>query len=273
LALAKAGFILAVKPVAALRPHEEIIHSHVEGLKADIMREGVQKDPIIIDHDTLTVLDGMHRLAAFQSLGCENAVCCSVEYSSSTVSLGRWARIYTLSGGDALSEALEVADLRRRVTLAQAFEALDDRQSGLAVLTENAAYLPETPLDMGQATDMVLALDRMSEERGWKRRFVPEDDIDVPLQTERNFVVLLRKLRKEDVVNAARSGKLFPCKTSMHVIDPRPVAVNFPVKELNEATGATLRKRLEGRTERLLPPGAEYEGRRYKERLLLLNQD
>jgi len=58
----------------------------------------------------------------------------------------------------------------------------------------------------------------------------------------------------------------------MHVIDPRPVAVNFPMAELSGATSASLRKRLEGIREQLLPPGSTYEGRRYKERLLLLNQ-
>ncbi|MDG6898766.1 MAG: hypothetical protein JRN24_03400, partial [Nitrososphaerota archaeon] len=62
------------------------------------------------------------------------------------------------------------------------------------------------------------------------------------------------------------------CKTSMHLIDPRPVAVDFPVAELNEATSRSLEERLRGRGERLLPADSVYEGRRYKERLLLLNQ-
>jgi hypothetical protein len=59
----------------------------------------------------------------------------------------------------------------------------------------------------------------------------------------------------------------------MHLIDPRPVAVNFPVEDLNDATSASLRKLLEGRREYLLPSDSLYEGRRYKERLLLLNQE
>jgi ParB-like chromosome segregation protein Spo0J len=87
MALAKAGFTLAVKPVSTLRPHEEVIPSHVEGLAAEMKRDGVQKDPIIVDGDTMTVLDGMHRLAAFVSLGVENAVCCSVDYSSPAVKI------------------------------------------------------------------------------------------------------------------------------------------------------------------------------------------
>ena len=273
MALAKAGFTLGVKPVSALRPHEETIASHVKGLSAEMKRDGVQKDPIIIDIESLTVLDGMHRLAAFISLEVENAVCCSVDYASTAVRLGRWARVYTLPNVVSLPEILRQSELTLRSTLAQAFDALEGRDKGLALLTPSSAYLPEGSMDLGLAMETIGGFDRMAEEGGWKREFVPEDDVDVPLQSDRNIVLLVRKLRKDDVVNSAKSGRLFPCKTSMHVIDPRPVAVNFPIADLDGATSASLRKRLEGRHEQVLPPGSIYEGRRYKESLLLLNQD
>jgi hypothetical protein len=272
MALAKAGFMLGVKPVSTLRPHEETIPSHVRGIAAEMSRDGVQKDPIIVDQDSLTVLDGMHRLAAFNELGVENAVCCAVDYASAAVKIGRWARVYTLPPGHAMSEILEQSGLTRRSTLAQAFDALEGRDMGLALLTPDFAYLPEGNLELGRAMKVMLDFDRMAVERGWKRDFVSQDEVDVPLQSERSIVLLVRKLRKDDVVDAAKSGRLFPCKTSMHIIDPRPVAVNFPMAELGNATSASLRKRLEGLHEQLLPPNSLYEGRRYKERLLLLNQ-
>ena len=273
MALAKAGFTLGVKPVSALRPHEETIPSHVQGLAAEMKKDGVQKDPIIIDIESLTVLDGMHRLAAFISLGLENAVCCAVDYASPSVRLGRWARVYTLPNGFPLPQLLSQSGLTKRSTLAQAFDALEGRDRGLALLTPDSGYLPEGGLDLTSAMETILDFDRRAVEGGWKREFVPEDDVDVPLQSERNIVLLVRKIRKDDVVNSAKSGRLFPCKTSMHMIDPRPVAVDFPLGELGGATSASLRKRLEGGHEQLLPPGSIYEGRRYKERLLVLNEE
>ena len=272
MALAKAGFTLGVKPVSALRPHEETIPSHVQGIAAEMKKDGVQKDPIIIDLDSLTVLDGMHRLAAFSMLDVENAVCCSVDYASPAIKVGRWARVYTIPKGFALQDTLRQTGLTRRSTLAQAFDALEGRDIGLALLRPDSAYLPEGNLDLNRAMESMLDFDRMSEAGGWKREFMPEDDVDVPLQSERSLVLLVRKLRKDDVVNSAKSGRLFPCKTSMHFIDPRPVAVNFPMDDLGNATSASLRKRLDSIHEQLLPPGSLYEGRRYKERLLVLNQ-
>ena len=263
---------MGIRPVSTLRPHEETMSSHVEGLAAEMRREGIQKDPIIIDGDSATVLDGMHRLAAFARLGVDNAVCCAVEYSSKSVSLGRWARVYVLPVGHSVPDFLEPEGVAKRTTLAEAFDALERKETALAAFTAGSAYLPDHSLDLRLAFATITTLDRFAEEIGGRRSFVPEDEVDVPLQSERNVVLLVRRLGKDDVVEAGRTGKLFPCKTSMHRIDPRPVAVNFPIDELNGATTANLRERLSGTKEELLPPETLYEGRRYKERLLVLSR-
>jgi ParB/Sulfiredoxin domain len=273
LALAKAGFTLGIRPVSSLLPHEETIPANVERIASEMKRDGVQKDPIIIDGGTATILDGMHRLAAFLKLGIENAVCCAVDYSSRSISIGRWARVYSLGGADSLDGLLSPAGITRRTTLAEAFSALETREAAMAAFTSEAAYLPEGNMDFSLAQGTLTALDRLAATRGFGREFVSEEDVDIPLQSGKNVVVLLRRLGKDDVITAARTGKLFPCKTSMHRIDPRPVAVDFPIGELGRATTEMLRQRLAGRKEILLAPETIYEGRRYKERLLLLNQD
>lgn len=272
MALATAGFTLGIRPVESLRPHEEVIPRHVERLAADISREGMQRDPIIIDGESAAVLDGMHRLAAFRKLQVENAVCCSVDYSSPTVKVGRWARVYAVRGGDSVKAAIEAVGGLKRTPLAEAFSALDRRDAGFAVLTPDLAYVSGGKPSHEAIVASIESMDSLAEGRGWERSFVPEDDVDVPLQQPRKFVVLPRRLTKDDIVTAARSGKLFPCKTSMHVIDPRPVAVNFPMADLNMATSAQLRSMLAGKEGRVLPAGSTYEGRRYKERLLLLDR-
>jgi hypothetical protein len=271
LALDVAGFSLGIRTTESLLVHEETIKSHVERLEAQMQLDGVQKDPIIVDRESGTVLDGMHRLAAFSALGISKAACCSVDYGSRSVTLSRWARVYTLPRGESLATSLEAESITRRVSLAEALEALDHREVGLAVLTHNEAYLPTVKNDLDATLELVRRLDSISENEGWRRDFVPEDDLDFSLQDNRNIVLLLRKLSKEDVVSAAKNRKLFPCKTSMHRIDPRPVAVNFPLSKLDTATTDELMERLKDRRERLLPADSVYEGRRYKERLLLLN--
>jgi hypothetical protein len=271
LALDVAGFSLGIRTTEYLLPHEQTIQSHVERLAAQMQRDGLQKDPIIVDRDSGTVLDGMHRLAAFSALKVSKAACCSVDYGSRSVTLSRWARVYTLPRGESFAARLEAESITRRVTLAGGLEALEHQEVGLAVLTSNEAYLPTGTTDLNATFELVSRLDSISENEGWRRDFVPEDDLDYSLQDKRNIVILVRKLSKADVVSAAKNRSLFPCKTSMHRFDPRPVAVNFPLEELNAATTAELMERLKGKRERLLPADSVYGGRRYKERLLLLN--
>ena len=272
MALAMAGFTLGIRPVASLRPHEEVIPRRVDQLASEMTRDGAQKDPIIIDRETATVLDGMHRLAAFQELGVEYAVCCAVDYSSPAVALGRWARVYALGAEGTVRAALDSLGGARRTTLAEAFTALGRRDAAFAVLTADAAFVSgDNPPQEGLVSS-VQALDRLAEENRWERSFVPEDDVDVPLQQPRKLVLLIRRLTKEDVVSAARAGKLFPCKTSMHAVDPRPVAVGFPLSDLDKADTGRLKAKLGAKVGRLLPAGSSYEGRRYKERLLVLDQ-
>jgi len=260
-----------LRPVSSLLPHEDTIPSHVERIASEIKQEGIQRDPIIVDSESGAVLDGMHRLAAFAKLGLESAVCCPVDYSSKNVNLHRWARVYSSGGRGGLSQALLDAGISRRSTLSEAFASLDARECGLAALGSQGVFLPVSPTDLQSAFAVVRGLDAIAPEMGWKREFVPEDEIDSALQDEKKIVVLIRRLGKDDVVAAARTGRLFPCKTSMHTIDPRPVAVNVPIGRLGSMTGAELRKQIQLSGQKLSPPGTYYRGRRYKERLLILN--
>ena len=273
MALEDAGVRVDVRPVSSMLPHEEIIPSHVDRIAVEIRKEGIQRDPIILDAETGAVLDGMHRLAAFRKIGLENAVCSPVDYASKVVSIHRWARVYSQGRRGDISQALGDAGILKRTTLSEAFAALDARGLGLAAMSAHGVFVPRVPLDLQGAFAVIRGLDAIATESGGRTNFVPEDEVDSALQDADNVVLLVQRLGKDDVLLAARSGALFPCKTSMHVIDPRPVAVNAPITELSSMTGAELRKRLQVTGGKLLPGGSYYQGRRYKERLLILSAD
>ncbi|MDA4121154.1 MAG: hypothetical protein OK404_01960 [Thaumarchaeota archaeon] len=269
--LAAAGFSLSIHPIANLRPHEETIPSHVEAIAEDLRRDHVQKDPILIDGRSRAVLDGMHRIAAFHKLGLENAVCCSVEYDRDSVLLGRWARVYEDAAVRELELLVKEVGFGRQASRTQAISELDKRKTGLAAFLGESVLLPDRKMTVAEAFAMVREIDKASQMGGWGRKFVRDDELDGIEQLQRKLIILVERLLKSEVVSAAVSGKLFPCKTSLHSVDPRPVAVNFPISELSNATTADLQELL-GKTEgRILPANSVYGGRRYKERLLLLN--
>jgi len=272
LTLAGTGFELVVRELSTLRPHEETIPAHAEQMARRLREDGIQKDPIIIDGRSGTVLDGMHRLAAFGSLGFERAVCCSLDYGSANVSVGRWARVYASDEPAQQREVFAHEGFTRRMGLEDALAALESRSLGITVAFGNDAFVLETNPSLQEAFATVERIDQVSSERGWDRTFVREEEMESEVSNGGRAVVLVQKLLKEDVMYAAKMRRLFPCKTSMHTIDPRPVAVNFPLADLMQEEGKEeLREKLAGRKARLLPAGSLYEGRRYKERLLLLH--
>ncbi|MBI3841230.1 MAG: hypothetical protein HY297_04670 [Thaumarchaeota archaeon] len=270
MALARTGFTLEIAPIATLHPHEETIEAHVDGVADQVGRDSVQRDPILVDAESRVVLDGMHRMAAFTKLKIERAVCCLVDYSSESVSLSRWARVYAAGDSDPLEALASVLGPLRRRKRPEAMAALEARECGVAGFSDDWGYLPQRGLGLDDTFVALRRLDLVAEKNGWERSFVPEEELRDP---GHGLAVLVEKLNKADVLAAGRSGELFPCKTSMHALDPRPVAINFPVKDLNSASAAALMEKVPSSGGRLSPANFMYEGRRYKERLLFLDSD
>lgn len=261
-----------LRPVESLLPHEEYIHVQVERLAQQIEKDGIQRDPIIIDQENAVVLDGTHRLAAFKKLGVEHAVCYAVDYSAKWVELHRWVRVFEVPSQRMLRQLLDELGGWREATTNEAFEAADGR-TGAAFVGEKCyvnGELGEVPRCMefvGKFDGVVLTV-------GWRRTFAAEHDLDVELQTQDNVALVTPKVRKADVIDAGLTKRLFPCKTTMHVIDPRPLGVNFPLEGLRRKSPPEeeLADHIRSAKRQLLPAGSEYGGRRYKERIIVMGE-
>jgi len=254
-------------------PHEETIPAKSDKLCLDMKKEGIQRDPLIVDRGSGTVLDGMHRLSAFKKLKAEHAVCYLVDYSSKAVTLERWVRVYEVRRAELLQPMLENLGLSRRVSLTEVFGLVEARKVALGIIGAKGCYVTEgRGQTLATSFQLVRELDTVFSTLRWDTSFASEDEIDFATQDPKHLVALTPKLNKQDVLNAARSGQLFPWKTSMHVVDPRPVAIDFPLADLMSAHPPTaqLEAILRDSQQKLLPPNTAYKGRRYKERLLLL---
>lgn len=265
------GVRLDLRPVETLRPHEETIESSTLAMVAQLERDGVQKDPIIVDDATGVILDGMHRLSAFRHLGIRYAACSPVDYSSAEITLGRWLRVYRARGEENAAGMAEAVGLTVKRSVSEALSMLGSRKSGVAAFTEDGAHLPTSDGGLASGFGTVRTADVWANFHGWQRSFTDEGEILRQGLDRREIALLVMRFGKEDVLEAGVTGALFPCKTSMHVVDPRPVAVNVPLGELRAGKRDTLWQRLKEERFELLPPGTEYEGRKYKERLMVLS--
>ena len=99
---------LEIVELQKILPHEEIIPELLEKLICDIRRDGVIKHPVIVDENSLVVLDGNHRTEALKRLGYSYIPACIVDYKSPLIEVRCWYR--TIEGGDysSLAKAIEL---------------------------------------------------------------------------------------------------------------------------------------------------------------------
>lgn len=262
---------LDIRPVHKLRPHEETIESSTKEMVAIIGKDGVQKDPIIIEGTTGVILDGMHRVKAFAELGIEYAVCCPVDYQAPSIKVGRWLRVYKCPGKERPRDLAEELGLTSSGSVAEAIGLLDLKEAPAVAFTGGKAYLPKQLGSDQDGFKILRAADTAAQSRKWERTFVTEDELDNHSGSATELALLVRRFGKNEVLDAGIKGRLFPCKTSMHIVDPRPVAANVPLEELRAGSKETVSRLMMERRFETLPPESIYEGRRYKERLLVLS--
>jgi len=242
-------------------------------MMAELRRDGMQKDPIIVDRARGVVLDGMHRLSAFRALGIARSVCDLVDYDSPSITVGRWLRVYRFRKGTGRLEGMAEAGLGKRCPKNEGLESLKKGEVPVAAFVDDYALLPPSDGSIGYGFEIVRRFDLLAERRGWERSFAGEEQLEAHFMAGNEIVVVVKKLGKSDVLKAAMERRPFPCKTSMHVVDPRPVGVNFPLSELTRSSNESISGRLKSREFRILQPNTLYEGRRYKERLMLLGSE
>jgi L-serine kinase (ADP) len=80
----------ALVPIEKLRPHEEIDEENVAELVEELRRTGVFADPIWVDHRSLVILNGHHRVEAARRIGARRIPVWLLEYDTDLVSLEPW---------------------------------------------------------------------------------------------------------------------------------------------------------------------------------------
>ena len=265
-----------LRPIGSVLPHEETITDLSSRLSDQIRADGFQRDPIIVDRENHVVLDGMHRLRALRELGARHILCHLVDYSSPEIRLERWARSLKGVKRESLAEILKESRIDRRVSLKEAIELVDGRSTPVAVLTSGSCFVASSSFrSLAESFELVRRLDEASRAMGLKEDFIEEEIIETAIPNPGSVVILTPRVEKKEVIEAAKGGRLFPHKSTMHVIGIRAVGVNYPLSELQEEEPSqeVRASKLEGAKGSILDPPVTYFGRRYWEKLLVVRQE
>lgn len=262
---------LEVLPADDLRLHEHVLRDHVDRLAAAVERDGMLKNPVVVDGESEVVLDGMHRVTALRQLGLDAIPACVVPYSDPAIEVGSWVKRYDPSA---------LAPVRRRCADADghlSLRRLADGDGSAPTLTRphllagGDRYVLDQP--EGSMRACCARLNRLFEDLrgdGFEPELLPDVDLD-PAVPPAGLAVVTGAPSKSAVVDAATTGALFPPNTSRHVIPTRPVGVDVPLDALEgtvEAANRRLTDLLEGREVEHRSTDS-YEGRPYEEALVV----
>jgi len=263
---------LAIARIDTLHIHEEIIPAAKDELVRKIPEDSYFLHPIIVDKETRVVLDGMHRVAASKALSLNHIPVCFVDYFNPNILLRCWYRTFrSLGAGEAETALRRLGLAWRKVGVEEALRLVEGRSAVAALLTGSGALVID---DGGDAESMYAAIRRVEKELSGSHGmgFATERDaLDKTRKGEISACVATPTLRKEEVVSVAIAGRVFPQKTTRHVIPARPMGVRVPLEwlvtdreeaELNEK----LRTYLSSRKIRQMMPGTVID-RKYEEPL------
>lgn len=263
---------LKLEELRRVKVHEEIIPELAGRLAEEIRADGLLKHPVIVDSQTLVVLDGMHRVAALEELGFKFLPVCLVDYRNPEVRVGCWYRTFRGRVEKLLAEFESLELGVEELKLEQAQAALEAREISAALLVRGRCFsLGRGGREVKELYDEVGRVERALRSRGFGVGFATERDaLERARRGKVAGVLLTPRARKEEVIQAALSGRVFAHKTTRHVIPARPMGTNVPLEWLTgdaERANLELTASLRRRRVKRLPPGEVFEGRRYEEEL------
>jgi hypothetical protein len=257
--------------------HEEVIPELVEKISRGF-RKNIIENPVIVDKDTLVVLDGIHRIVALNDLGYKLVPVCLVNYENPMITVGSWFRI--IEKDDKTKENLR-KDLEKSGFVLQEIVSDDitkkmkDREISIGIVTVGKCYgIPGKIEKLKEIYDLLNQLENILRSFGYKIRYELEKYAIEKVNSGKALAtIIVPQITKRDVIETALSGEKFIPKSTCHMIPARPLFINIPIKWLNmnpKKANHLLIKHLSKKRLKHLPSGQILD-RRYEEELYIFN--
>jgi hypothetical protein len=262
-----------------LKPHEEVVESTVNKLVNAIQREGLLRDPLMVDKDDYVILDGMHRYNSLKRINCRFIPCCLMDYNSPLIKVGAWFRLFTVDNPESLAERVLSDSNLKYSKLKTDAAALGDEPQTIILTKSGTTFSLTQPADPVDRAREAVALERLILQQGHQVIYLSETAaIQQLVSGEANLVIALPVFSKDLIREVGLKGQLLPHKVTRHVIPSRPLAFNIPLEPLTnpelscEEADQRLCEILGKRRIDRKPAGSVFDGRRYEEELLIFSQ-
>jgi hypothetical protein len=265
---------LQLYEVEKLHIHEEIITESVEKLIKTFKDDMYAKHPILVDRETLIVLDGTHRTWAFKHSGYKLIPVCFMNYKNPNIMVKSWFRTIIerkKTSKDVLADLKELGYTLQETGEDELQTKIDNKKFTIGIITSKKCYgvLGKTR-SIKETYEYIKQFEKNLKSVGYKIGYETKDDA---LEKAKTGIVLAAitasQITKQDIVDVTLAGEVFVHKATRHVIPARPLFVNAPFKWMNlepKEANKLLVDDLSKRKLKQLPPGQTFD-RKYEEEL------
>ncbi|MFX1515893.1 MAG: ParB N-terminal domain-containing protein [Promethearchaeota archaeon] len=215
--------------------HEEIVQTQVEWLKENLRKLGYFFRPILIAKHENVILDGHHRVVALKELGEEKGIkiikipCVEIEYlDNPEITLGTWHPIYTGKGFFNFPDEINKIGIEWKKVELFSSDVLNNPEYGFTIKTDDGEYfsLKGTQQEIYKKFLNYFGSDL----------FDYAKTLDFAIQSVETgtgkFALLRTRVTKQDVIESAKSNKLFAPKTTRHILSFRYQDIKVPLDAL-----------------------------------------
>lgn len=236
---------IRIIPLGRTLRSEDVIRRQARRLANYIEHDGMQRDPIVVvpDGDRYIALDGMHRVEALKVMKCRDLLAYVVDYDNDGILLESWdALVYECPDvHGVLEEEFRGSEYTvERIEGTGRDEVMERRGLFSVVTKEGTAWSVrrgDRPATLDELIDVLVRFERRLDAGGARIRYVPNTDSDHLFAESRSaFLVIRPRFTKREVRERTLQGKLFPRKTTRHVIDKRPLRVGVALSILKQDT-------------------------------------
>lgn len=225
---------LEIRAVNELLGHEQTIAPNLKRLKEAMLNIGHLVDPLIVDKESGTVLDGNHRLKVLQIIECPFAVCQTVDYKSDKICVGTWVPLYR----EPIDELIAKASLKLEKTdCDEGRKAVDSLKAPFMWVKKSKAKEECFLINPGgyklkeNIEEQNFIIGALNGTKAW---YIPEDTVEEKIMDGESYLYR-RTYTKTEIVNTAKSHNPLPPKSTRHMIPDRVIRLNMKLGWLHES--------------------------------------
>ncbi|RLI47884.1 hypothetical protein DRO61_07260, partial [Candidatus Bathyarchaeota archaeon] len=135
---------LQLYEIEKLHIHEEIITESAEKLIKTFKDDEYAKHPILVDKETLVVLDGTHRIWAFKHTGYKLIPVCFMDYKNPNIIVKSWFRTITKRQETSKNVIIDIKDLGytlRETSKDELQTRIDKNKCTICIITLKKCYI------------------------------------------------------------------------------------------------------------------------------------